>query len=410
MSTTRRSYGSGGLSQRSDGLWVARVYAGWTPQGTRRRITVSSRSKAEATRKLRDLQRRLNAGEVVQAGGARVTVKQWSETWLPIHATRVRPTTAVTDAGATRKWIIPTIGHRRLTDLTPADLRALRTAITDAGRSTTTARHAHKILIKMLRDAVVEGHSVPPRIFEAPKPTKARSDRDAIPVEHLVRILAVIADRADAGRWLLAIFGGVRQGEALGLLRDRVDLAAGTVAIEWQLQRRSAAATPDGWEEKPCGWGRLTRPKTGAGRRVVPLVDIVSVALERTIATTDPGPWGLVWSDHHGQPIRPEADRATWHVIQGEATERGATEDPVAHPSGRPWHVHECRHAAATLLVMAGVDRTIVQSILGQSALVETYVHVEMAAARAALDRVVERVTRAQAPQITAPTPRSLEP
>ncbi|MCB1240271.1 MAG: hypothetical protein KDB30_11430 [Tetrasphaera sp.] len=56
-----------------------------------------------------------------------------------MHATRVRPTTYTTDSGAIRKWIVPTLGHRRLADLTPADTRALRKAITAAGRSTTTA-------------------------------------------------------------------------------------------------------------------------------------------------------------------------------------------------------------------------------------------------------------------------------
>src|SRR5574338_1646127 len=140
--TKRRPHGTGSLYLRKDGLWIARVDAGWTPQGTRRRLTASSKSKAEALRKLKELQRRVAAGSIAPTASTRLTVKAWSETWLPLHATHVRPTTATTDAGAVHKWIVPTIGHRRLADLTPADLRALRDAIVSAGRSTTTALHA----------------------------------------------------------------------------------------------------------------------------------------------------------------------------------------------------------------------------------------------------------------------------
>ena len=53
--TKRRPQGIGSLTQRKDGLWVGRVDVGWTPQGTRDRRTVSSKSKTEAARKLRDL-------------------------------------------------------------------------------------------------------------------------------------------------------------------------------------------------------------------------------------------------------------------------------------------------------------------------------------------------------------------
>jgi len=38
-------------------------------------------------------------------------------------------------------------------------------------------------------------------------------------------------------RWLLALDGGLRQGEALGLGRESVDLDAATASVDWQLQR-----------------------------------------------------------------------------------------------------------------------------------------------------------------------------
>lgn len=369
---SQRPKGTGSIYQRgTDGLYVARVEAGWTPQGTRRRITVSSKSKAEALRKLRELQRKIAAGDTPAVASARLTVQAWSKTWLPMHATRVRPTTFVTDRGAVRKWIVPTLGHRRLADLTPADLRALREAITGAGRSTTTALHAHKILVKMLKDAVIEGHDVPQRVREAPKPTKAANDRAAIPLDHALKILKVATARDDAPRWVASLLQGMRQGEALGLTWDRValDVPEPVVDVSWQLQWLEVGGQrPDGWEERHLtGRAYLTRPKTAAGQRVIPLVPWMQAALRLAREQWTPNPWGLVWTAD-GQPIKDEDDRQAWHAIQAEAK--------VKHPSGRPWHGHEMRHTTATLLLQRGIDRKVIEQILGQAVLVESYLHV----------------------------------
>jgi len=367
-------------------MWIGRVDFGWTPQGTRDRRTVSSRKTTEAQRKLRDLLLLKGKGENPATGTARATVKVWAEQWLPMHAAKVRPTTYATDAGAVHKWIVPTIGHRRLADLTPADMRALRQAVLGAGRSTTTALHAHKILVKMLKDAIVEGLTVPPRVLLAPPPAKAANDRTSIPVDQALAVLRVALARPDAPRWVAAILQGMRQGETLGLTWPCVDLQAATVDVSWQLQRLAKGhATPDGWEARHLtGSMWLTRPKTSAGQRIIPLVPWMHAALTTARDVWAPNPCGLVWVNAKGEPIKAEADRATWHEIQREAG--------VAHPSGRPWHLHECRHTTATMLLQLGVDRAVIEAILGQAVLVESYLHVGQAEARKALEAVADRL------------------
>lgn len=379
---SRANYGSGTKPYKrpSDGLWVARIEGGWTPQGTRRRIVISAKTEAECKRRLKERQRDILAGQE-RGINVRETVKSWADTWLPRHANKVRPTTYTTDAGTIRKWIIPTIGHRRLTDLTPGDLEALRAAIVGAGRSSTTAAHAHRVLRKMLRDAFVEGHAIPQRILKVAAPRKAASDRTAIPVDQALRILAITDRRPDTARWTAGMLRGLRQGEALGLTWDAIDLPNGLVDISWQLQRLPAGHnTPDGWEARHLtGNLWLTRPKTAAGSRVVPMGTSLHAALTNARAAWEPNPWGLVWVNDDGNPIAAEADRATFHAIQAEAG--------VAHPSGRPWHGHEMRHFAISYMLASGTERAIIQRIVGQSKLVESYIHVSLDQMRKAVEQ-----------------------
>lgn len=385
----RRPQGTGSFFQRSsDGLWVGRIEAGFDAKGNRRRLQTTAKTKPEAARKLRELQRRASDERKAIADGAslRTTVKAWADVWLPIHEEAVRPNVYVTDRGAVRKWIVPTLGPRRLVDVAPSDLRRLTKAITDAGRSTTTARNVHAVLRKMLRDARLEGHEVQERVFDWELPAPAASDRDSIPQDQFARLLVAIGRRPDASRWLFAMLYGTRQGETLGLLWDAVDLLGEAVKIEWQLREyaRTAKVPTRLRTRHLTGTAWLVEPKTKRGNRSwLPLVPPVTPSLAAWQAVAPPNEFGLVWADEHGKPIRPHRDRAEWYAIQAEAR--------TAHPSGRPWYLHETRHTLVSWLLAEGVERSVIAAIVGQSALVEAYVHVDRAAIRAALGQAGAR-------------------
>jgi integrase len=384
----RRPKGSGTLCQREDGLWIGRVDAGWTPQGTRRRITVSSKSKSEAQRKLRDAIRRVNAGEVATAGGTRTTVKTWADTWLPIHEAAVRPNVYANDRGAVRKWIVPTIGQRRLADLNPGDVRRLHTAIIGAGRSPTTAGNVHTVFLTMLKAARLEGHSIPERIFDVPKPKPAALTRESIPLDQALALLDAIGRRTDSSRWLVAMFYGMRQGERLGLTWDALDLDSEepALAVRWQLKDYALDAKVPDWLRTSHLTGRywLVEVKTKKGERWLPLLPWVAASLAAHRATSPPNNYDLVWTTDKGQPIPAHRDRATWHEVQREAG--------VSHPSGRPWLLHECRHTLVSIMYANGVPPNVIASIVGHSSLVESYVHVDKASVRAAFDGLARRL------------------
>ena len=370
----RREYGSGSVYfRKSDARWVGTIEAGWTRTGARRRITVTGKTEAEAKRKLRDKRAKIER-EGVASASSRTTVKAWAETWLADRATKDRPKTFVTDKGALDAWIVPTIGHKRLEQLTPADVRAVSNALREAGKKPATMKRYHGVLMRMLKAAVQEGVNIPPRVLVVDPPAANAHDRQAIPIPDVLALMREAQALPHRSRWAMALLQGMRQGECLGLTWDAVDLEAGRVEISWQLQslpyldktdRSKGFRLPDDAEVRHLekSW-HLVRPKTSAGWRMIPLIPEMRTALEEWRKVAPTSPYGLVWPRANGGPLSIRTDTAEWEALQKAAG--------VKHPAGRWYHVHEARNTTATILLELEVPESVRIAIMGHSNIVVT--------------------------------------
>jgi integrase len=391
---SRRAYGSGSVWQRSDGRWYGVIEAGYTTTGGRRRVTVSAKTEAECKRRLREKQRQI-AAEGVSDTSARTTVKAWSETWLEITQRTLRPKPWATDRSAVRQWIVPTIGHKRLEQLTPADVRAVANAQRAAGRSTSTARRTHTTLTAMLRAALLEGHQVPRRVLDVEAPAIAANDRTDMTIPEALAVLQVASFLPHGSRWAMAFLHGMRQGECLGLTWDRVDLDAGLITVAWELQQVPYVdrADPSRGFRLPDGLPaihlvdsfHLLPPKTKRGFRVVPLVPAMREALADWKAIAPESPYGLVWPTIDGRPANEKHDRDEWQALQGTAA--------IGHPAGRYYHPHEARHTTATAMLEEGIDPHQATAIMGHSSILTTrgYQHPSQTAALKAMEAIASR-------------------
>lgn len=366
----RREHGSGSIYRRaSDGLWMGSIEHGFYPSGARRRIVVSAKSEQAVKRKLRDKKAALARGE---ATSSRMTIKTWADAYLAMRKRDLSPKGYNAAASPISKWVVPTIGRRRLDQLTPADVRAVADAQRLAGRQ---SADTHRTLMTMLRAAVADGHHIAPAVLMVKTPRSAKSDRQSMTIDEGLACIDQAATMPNGVRWLFTLLYGQRQGECLGLTWDSIDLDAGAfgeVVIEWQLQslpynvprdRTSGFRVPDDHDARHLVDAyHLTRPKSRAGYRVAPLLEPIRNGMLAWRTLSPESPHGLVWPEPNGRPRNDKHDRADWHALQAAAE--------VAHPSGRPYHVHECRNFAATMLLEAGVQEHVITDLLGHSSLV----------------------------------------
>ncbi len=393
--TGRREYGSGSVYRRSDGIWVGTLEAGTTTSGKRRRITVSAKDETTCRQRLRDKKHALAVSGDTDVS-PRATVKSWADEWLELESRRLRPNAFNATRSAVTRWIVPTIGHRRFDQLTPADVRAVINAQREAGRTGGTQLRTHSTLMSLLKAALLEGYPVTDRLLAVRAPAVGNNDRTSMHLEEAVAVLGLASEIPQASRWVSALLNGVRQGEALGLTwNEGIDFRRDRLVLGWQLQplpynvardRSSGFRVPDGYESCQLhGRLHLVRPKSKAGWRVIPMVPWFRDSLEVWRDVAPDSPHGLVWPLVDGRPCPSSIDDSEWYALQAGAD--------VHHPSGRFYTIHETRHTTATLLHELGVDPAIIAAILGQTKLVESYVHVQRSLrVAAALQAVAEQL------------------
>jgi integrase len=345
----RRARGEGSLIQQPDGLWVGRIDVPST-NGKRRRAKVTSMKYDEAVRKFNKLRREVEDGTYAASGNT--TVTKWCDYWLDnIVKPRVRPNTFRYYEEAVRLHIAPNIGKVRLSKLTQRHVREMQAAIQATG-STRNAVKAHQSLQKALTDAVREGLLARNVAELVDRPKHLTRSYGALSPDAARHLVNTAVDRGDplASRWCAGFYTGARPAELLGLTWEHVDLEAGVIELAWQLQnhkrvhdcgpmqiggepmypcgRRRPSACPKATWELPAGFDYretegsllLTRPKTKAGWRQVPLAGPLLAMLRAHRAATagQPNPHDLVWHAG-GKPISHRDDHHAW-VAAAEAS------------------------------------------------------------------------------------------
>ena len=401
----RRQKGEGSLYQRKDGLWIGVVQMGYKPDGKPRVKTVSSKSYATAQRKLTKLKKdKAEFGSLPTAG---ITVEKWLNQWL--KNARVRPKTWDSYESTCRLYLIPSLGRRRLDQLAPQHIRDMEHWMEgpkDKGGlalSTASVHKAHRVLRAALNAGIDEGVVTRNVALRVQPPSLGGKEQDSFTLEQARHFLTTLRNEDPlSARWAFALLTGERQGEVLGMEWSRIDLDVGTVDLSWQLQRlifmhgcseevdgmfacgrkiggacpdrKIRGARKDFLYRQVEGGLYLTRPKSQAGYRVIPLPPFLLDLLKAHYETHGTNLDGFVFTRDDGRAIDPSDDNAAWHEALAE---RGLPQIKL----------HGARHTAASALLAAKVDPKVIMAILGHSSVLMTraYQHASIDMARAGM-------------------------
>lgn len=405
-------HGEGSFYYRErDKRWVGTIEAGTNEDGKRRRIVVTHKDEDLAWDKLQVKRKTLmTEGRAAALRGSK-TVAAWVKDWLPIQQKRLRPNTYKGTRSYMTKWVVPNIGRVKLEDVSADHVRKVARAVLDAGLSSTTAGTVQGVLQKCLRDARIEGYTIPAAAIDVPKPRKENTrKRVAVPLDAAIALRTAAEQWPGGVRWLIAFVQGMRPAEVLGLTWDAIDFERGLMDISWQVQalpynikydRSSGFAIPDGYEARPLvdAW-HLVRPKSDAGQRVIPLIPYVAhhLKLWRDRDDQPENDYGLVFPRPDGHPKSNKEDGADWRALQ-DATQQWKV-PPIGDSAPKYWEAYEVRRATATMLLAERVDPKIIKTIMGHSDVLVTqgYQDVDEQMIRGALEGLSDRLQLGASP------------
>lgn len=356
-----RNKGEGSVFQDQRGYWCAMMEL--PPlDGKRRRKKIRSKDRATAERKMVEFKTALQArGEVAMPDP---TVEEWLRYWMTTTVVpNVRPTTRLGYANIIEKFIVPVLGRTKLDSVTAAQIRRVGARMVDElGLSQSYNLYAYRVMSAAFEDAVRERYITfnPAKMIRAPR--KPRVDLEALDADEARAVLQRLKhDETWGARWATSILTGARRGEVIGLEWDRV---TDVLDLSWQLQRfpldhsstPPKLIAPADFEYRQLRGGLfLTRPKSRAGWRIIPLVEPLRSIIEAHRESSPPNKFGLVFTDE-GRPIDPDRDSKRWRESR---TDYGITKNV---------RLHDLRHTAVDLMYEAGVPEDVIVEIIGHSA------------------------------------------
>lgn len=341
--------------------------AGGRPLPVRKKATAATKTGAAA--KLRQMREDIANGRL--PAGQVPTVGQWMTYWLTqVVPDRNRPSTIRAYSTYVNRYIIPLLGDVKLDRLSPEHLQAAWRSLAVDGcpgkdnakpLSPTSVHQAHVILSRALKVAQQRGYVTKNAATLMDAPSISTATMEVLTKDDARKVVTVAREKRNAARWTVAFTLGLRQGEALGLRWDDVDLERSTIHVRHSLGRVTGQGLVLG----------EVKSRTGNRTIVLPKPLLADLKAHRTAQNAErlaAGTWwhdsGFVFAMPDGRPIDSKYDWTTWRALLSEA----------GVPAVR---LHAARHTAITMLLALGVAPLVVKEIAGHAKFSTTEVYVD---------------------------------
>ncbi|MGW0319310.1 tyrosine-type recombinase/integrase [Streptomyces flavidovirens] len=373
-----------------------------TPEGKRKRKYVYGPTRSAVHEKWVKLHAEARKGPVATSSP---TLGQHLAYWLKeVVQPDLKPKTAETYAMHVRLYIRPGLGNKRLDKLTVRDVRTWVNALSDQCQCCTqgkdrrrpaderrccavgqcceqvpsrrTVQDARAVLRSALTNAMTE-ELITKNVAGLVKVRSGRKPkREPWSVEEARAFLEAARTAADPlyPAYVLILVLGFRRGEVLGLTWKSVDLDAGVIRVEHQLQRISRQLVH-----------AETKTEASAATLPLPQICVTALKLRRVAQQVAKRAAGELWSDsdfvfttRYGTPIEPRNFNRAFTARSAKA-------------GVRKIRLHDTRHTCGSLLAALDVHPRTAMQILRHSKIavtMEVYTHIPSEATRKALRKL----------------------
>ena len=343
------------IYKRGDGRWEGRYIRGRTPEGRAQYgyvyAATYSACREKRRQRLQELPREITPSN-------NMTLPEAVELFFTEREQKrkLKESTVSRYRYMVRRYIQPQLGAAPLYTLTEKRVAAFYQRLQGQGLSPKSARDAGVLLRAILRTATKRGCFCTGINAELPVCKKRQVEIFTEP--EIVRLAHHIVDEPDLTGLgiLLALNSGLRLGELCALRWSDIDLHAGFLRVEREVQRLY---------EKGCTKLIVQPPKSESSLRRIPLpADILSL-----LAAHKPKTAGSVCLlTGTAAPLEPRTMQNRYRALLKRA--------------GVPYrNFHALRHTYATRCIEQNVDVKSVSEMLGHSDVritLQTYVHVSL--------------------------------
>jgi integrase len=343
------------IYKRGDGRWEGRYIRGRTPEGRAQYGYVYAATYSACREKRRQRLQELPS-EITPSNN--MTLPEAVELFFTEREQKqkLKESTVSRYRYMVRRYIQPQLGAAQLYTLTEERVAAFYQRLQGQGLSPKSARDAGVLLRAILRTATKRGCFCTGVNAELPVCKKRQVEIFTEP--EILRLAHHIVDEPDLTGLgvLLALNSGLRLGELCALRWSDIDLHAGFLRVEREVQRLY---------EKGCTKLIVQPPKSESSLRRIPLpADILSLLAAHKPKTAG----GVCLLTGTAAPLEPRTMQNRYRALLKRA--------------GVPYrNFHALRHTYATRCIEQNVDVKSVSEMLGHSDVritLQTYVHVSL--------------------------------
>ena len=351
-----------GLRQKPNGTYSARF------------VDRFGKRKELYDKNLAELKRRLNTAIYDDERGNcvvdnSITLSEWFKSWMEIHKYKViRNNTKMYYTQVFTKHIEPTLGKKKLKDITQLNIKSLLKELDQKGYQYETQNKVRIMLLDMFDKAMIDNYVLKNPCKGIKLVRDENKDMRVLTREEQTEFFDCCKGTFYDNLFIVAISTGLRQGELCALTWDDIDFEKKEISVTKTLLYQKL----EGDTKKEF---HINPPKTKTSRRTVPINKQCEIALKKQYIQRNNimskkaakplnGFENLLFTTRLGTPI---CDQIMIDAIKKIVDEINLFKDE--HEQFETFTPHCFRHSFATRCFESGISPKTVQTYLGHASL-----------------------------------------